>query len=291
MKVVAVIVAFHPKRDELERLCRAILRAGAGAVVVDNSDPSDLASFDLGRSIVIPLGENTGIAHALNVGIARAHAGGADIVVTFDQDSEVGDGFLAALVEPLTPGVPGVTAPVAIDKRTGAEYPSQRLNRFGWPRNVYSKGQHAPVPVDLVITSGAAATTVTFDRVGLMDEDFFIDFVDYEWALRCRRAGVPIWVTPNAVIQHAVGDANLSAGPVRGILHGATRTYYKMRNCFLLFRKRGIPRTFAALQLASGLVHNLIQVAIVEQHRLYLRTYVSAIRDGLVGVRGRRPAA
>jgi rhamnosyltransferase len=287
-RVFAITVAFHPKREELEALCRAVRGAGAAAIVVDNTPGSPIPGFDLSGAVVVSLGDNTGIAHALNVGIERARAEGGEIVVLFDQDSEVEDGFLAALVAPLRRGIPGVTAPVALDKRTGIEYPSHRLNAIGLPKPVFSRDATAPVPVDLVITSGSAATMETFSVVGGMDEDFFIDFVDYEWCLRCRKAGVPIHVVPSAVMPHAVGDANVTIGPLRGIVHGPARTYYKIRNCFLLLRKRHVPLAFATLELLSGLVHNLAQVAVVERKGLYLRTFAAAVAQGVRGERGKR---
>lgn len=292
VKLYSVVVAYHPKQEELESLCRALLRSRSGVVIVDNTEASTFSvGGDLSTVTVIPLGENTGIAHALNVGIKHAIEQGAETVILFDQDSKVAEGFLSTLVAPLKGGRPGVVAPVAFDKGNGIEYPSERLTARGSPRNVYSNGRSTPYAVDLVITSGCAATAATFEKVGAMDEDLFIDYVDYEWCLRCRSKGVPILVVPAAVMQHAIGEMVVKRGFYRGIVHGPARTYYKIRNSFLLFRKPHVPWLFSARQVASAIVHNLIQLAFVQQKGAYLRTFCVATLHGLSGVTGKRPGA
>jgi rhamnosyltransferase len=141
-------------------------------------------------------------------------------------------------------------------------------------------------------SSGCAATAVTFSEVGLMDEEFFIDFVDVEWCLRCRQRGVKIVVVPDAVMVHSIGDIAVGSplGLYHGIIHGPVRTYYKIRNAFLLARKRHVPLVFALHQVFSALAHNAIQLVFVKERALYLRTFVVAVTHGLRGVTGKRPA-
>lgn len=289
-----MVVAYHPDREGLGALCQALRRGGASVVVVDNTEGAGAGAglpAEGDGVAVIRLGDNTGIAHGFNVGITHALAQGAEAVVLFDQDSAISDGFLSALLGPLEPGRPGVAAPVAIDKMSGTEYPSQRLASLGYPVDIFAVGHPGPVAVDMVIASGTAATAATFAAVGLMDEEFFIDFVDLEWCLRCRSRNVPISVVPSAVLRHRVGQRSVKVGPFRGIVHGPARTYYKVRNAFLLFRKRHVPFVFALRQLAPALVHNLVQVAFVPEKGRYLATYVVAVMHGLAGVTGKRPGA
>ena len=288
MDVVAVIVAYHPKEHQVERLTAALRRNGARVVVVDNTDGKAPVAFG-GREVTwVGLGDNTGIAHALNVGIERALSSGADIVVLFDQDSVVDDGFIAALVAPLRQGEPGITAPLAMDRK-GNEYPSQRVSRHGYPSNVFVAGGSSPVAVDLVITSGCAATAATFSVAGVMDEDLFIDYVDFEWCFRCRKENVPMWVVPQAVLDHEIGQSTTKVGPLRTFIHSPARTYYKVRNSFLLLRKRHIPLLYSLRQLAPTFVHCLIQLGIVPEKSLYFRTFCVATGHGIRGVRGKRP--
>ena len=46
----------------------------------------------------------------------------------------------------------------------------------------------------------------------MFDEDFFIDFVDVEWCLRCKKNKVAIFVVPDAVMEHEIGISSVKLG-------------------------------------------------------------------------------
>jgi rhamnosyltransferase len=287
----AIVVSYNPNAEVLARLCRTLAASGAQVVVVDNTESGDVErGFDGETCTRIALGKNTGIAHAQYVGIAMALERGADVIVFFDQDSEPGDDFLPCLLAGMNPAEPGVAAPVCRDKATGEELPSLRLGPLSIRRNVVSNGRDSPYPVDLVISSGTAATSVTFALVGRMDEDFFIDFVDFEWCFRCRARQVPIRVVPDAVMCHSIGERTVDLGILRGSVHSATRSYYKIRNCFLLFRKPAIPFLFATFATLSAIVRYILLLPFAKHRLDYAKVLFAAIADGVVGVTGKNPS-
>jgi rhamnosyltransferase len=292
MNVFAIVVAYYPNAAQLARLCQTLITSGAKVIIIDNSETDDAETrFDIEFCARIALGENTGIAHAQNVGIAMALDRGADVIVFFDQDSEPDNCFLTHLLADIDPREPGVVAPVCIDKTTGQELPSLRLGCLSVRRNVVSRGRNFPYPVDLVISSGTAATAVTFSLVGKMDEDFFIDFVDFEWCFRCRARQVPIRVNPRAVMQHSIGEGTVDLWIIRGSVHSATRSYYKVRNCFLLFRKPAIPFLFASLATFSAMIRYVLVLPFAKNRLSYVKVLFTAIRDGMAGVVGKNPVS
>ncbi len=105
-QICAVIVAYRPDVDALAALC-ARLSLEATVLVVDNTEGAGVARELLpGATDVLALGTNLGIARAQNVGIARALERGSDVVVLFDQDSQIADGFVGVLTRALDPAVP-----------------------------------------------------------------------------------------------------------------------------------------------------------------------------------------
>jgi len=286
----SIIVTFKPVAADLASLCQTLKNCKSEVIIVDNTELSYLKEINgLEGSTVIPLGKNTGIAYAQNVGIKHAILNGADVVVFFDQDSKIDSEFLSNLLVPLTPGKPMVVSPVCWDEVNGIEYPSHKLNRYGLPMKIYSNSISEPFYTDIVIASGSAATTSTFKEVGVMDEDFFIDLVDIEWCFRCRSKKVPVQVIPRAIMRHSIGEAHVKLGAYRGIIHSPIRTYYKVRNCFLLFRKRHVPFLFSMTQLTSALVHNLILLAFVKNKSQYFNNYIFAVIHGILGIVGKKP--
>ena len=288
----AIVVCYHPDVAAVGRMASALAGAGARVVLVDNTPgPSPLQGREPPGAELLALGRNTGIAHAQNVGIRHALSAGTDIVVFFDQDSQLEPGFLRALVAPLVPGRPGVTGPRLLDEASGAELPAQRLSPRGLPRPSYCGDRTAPLDVDVIIASGSAATREVFALAGLMDEALFIDSVDTEWCLRCRAHGVPVQVVPAAVMRHRIGSAAVRIGRSTVLLHSPTRCYYQFRNSVLLFKRAHVPFLFALREALAIAWSRVLLLSVVQQRTAYIRACLSGLYDGLRGVTGERPAS
>ncbi len=283
--IFAVVVAYAPDAERLERLCRA-LALDASVIVVDNT-PDGKPLPAPGLAAWIANGDNLGIATAQNIGIRAALRQGAQAVAFFDQDSEPPAGMLPALAAALAATGAGVAVPVCLDARSGQEYPSFRLNRLGWPVPVHAGASSAPVALDLAISSGSLARAAVLEKAGLMDDGLFIDFVDFEWCARVRAAGFAIVAVPDAVMRHAIGQASVAAAGLNVFVHGPVRCYYRVRNAFHLFRYRHVRKLYALRQVLAALVHHLLQWRHSEDPALHLKMGWRGVKDGLLGRRGR----
>jgi len=288
MKLYAIIVCYKPDFVSLKLLCGHLANNSCNIIIVDNTEDGENKLFVEGCTI-ISLNKNKGIAYAQNVGISQALKLGAEIIVFFDQDSKIGDDFLDNILAPVKLGIPMVVSPVAIDAKQNYEYPTFKLNRIGLLKKVYSKNNLEPYPTDVVISSGLAATSQTFEIAGMMDVDFFIDFVDIEWSLRCRKNNVPILVVPKARMLHSVGEKSVNMGIIRGFIHNSTRSYYKLRNPFLLLRKKDVPKLMAFKEIVAAMVHQAILMPVVTNRREHFKNYFTSIWHGILGVIGKKP--
>ena len=121
-----------------------------------------------------------------------------------------------------------------------------------------------------------------------MDEDLFIDFVDIEWSIRCKKNKIPIYIVPQAKMTHSIGEKSINFGIMRGFIHTANRSYYKVRNPFLLIRKSHVPLILVIKEIVSALVHQFVCIFYVKNKSAYFRIYISAIIDGIKGVKGKK---
>lgn len=287
MNIYIVIVTYHPEVESLNRICSILIEEKAHVILVDNSEECIFTHLATNENIsIIPLYYNRGIAHAQNVGINEALTRGADVIVFFDQDSKIEYNFLSTLLSSIVAGKPMVVGPVLIDSKNGNEYPSFIFNKLGLLNEIYGKDKLDPYSVDVIISSGTAATKEVFDIAGVMDEDFFIDFVDIEWAIRCRSNKIPIFINPQAVMKHSIGIENVDLGIVKTVIHSPSRTYYKIRNSFLFLRKKNVPILLGFKEILAALVHQFFQLFYVKNKKAYLKSYFSAIYDGITGVIG-----
>lgn len=285
MKCV-IIVTYEPEPNNLRRLSKCAQEAGFVPVIVDNSEKNQLKQEDaVNGSRLISMGKNAGIAAAQNAGIRYALASGAGVIGFFDQDSAADASLIRRLAEALAEKGDCVVSPLALEKGTLKEYPVQRLKKNGYPYDVFVKGEKEPQRADLVISSGMMTTAAVLSKVGNYDEDFFIDFVDIEWCLRCKRAGVAVYVIPDAVLLHKIGNETIDMNHMEITVHSPVRTYYKVRNSFLLLHKKA-GLIFSVRQILPALVHNFLLIFRVDNKKEYAKYYFTGILHGICGVRG-----
>jgi rhamnosyltransferase len=288
--ICCIIVCYRPDIAQVMCMCRQALVDGATVVLVDNTEIPYLRPVMLPDGCtLITLGWNSGIGHALNVGVARALAAGAAVIAFLDQDSKVDPGLLKRLAASIQPGIPEIVSPLCVDDRTDAALPSLRLSRHGMSTPVHRADLSSRYPVDIVISSGTVATREVFDLAGTFDESLFIDFVDTEWCLRCRAKQIPIYVVPTAVMRHSIGSRQFRFGPLTILVHSSTRCYYQIRNSFLLLRKRHVPLVFSVKQIIAIVSSRIVLLFGIENRTGYVKTYWSAVRDGIRGISGARP--
>ena len=96
--------------------------------------------------------------------------------------------------------------------------------------------------IDIAITSGTLFSRSAFKEVGLMDETFFIDYIDYEWCLRAKSKNLKILKVKDAILYHNMGDKTINFFCIQKPLHkNNMRHYYIIRNQLIFISRRYIP--------------------------------------------------
>jgi rhamnosyltransferase len=83
--------------------------------------------------------------------------------------------------------------------------------------------------VACAIASGSMIKTEILNEHGLMNEDFFIDYIDTEYCLRLTSLGHRILAVNNAVLEHTLG-AQTTHGKAHATNHSPQRRYTIYRN-------------------------------------------------------------
>ena len=196
--VFAVVPTFEPDLHVLERLSLLAVQVKHLIVVDDGSSAAasaTLADIEKQGHELIRLPKNGGIAAALNTGIRVALARGADYVLTLDQDSVLGDGYVAACLRAFESTVQATHLGVIL---------SDRIN--GQPAIPARFSPEGLGLVDEGIQSGAMISAGCLRSAGLMDERLVIDCVDTEYCLRVADHGFRLAVAPGTDMEHALGE-------------------------------------------------------------------------------------
>lgn len=287
MKVALIFVLFEPQNNNWRKSVDVAYGKGFLPIVVDNSiNFLPLPEDNIQKYIYYRCNENVGIGKAQNIGIKKAFDNKADVVGFFDQDSVLTEELLNALEKELENEEIKIVAPISYDVVTGREYPSHRVGRSGKLVDVFGDSQRENIPVDIAISSGTFAKKCVFQEVGYFNERLFIDFVDIEWCLRCRKKGIQIFIVPNAKMCHSIGEKNKRIGPINIEVHSPYRLYYKVRNSFLLLKYK-VKMKIAIYQILPAIILNFFLLFDKKNGKKYRHYYIRGIFDGIKQVDGK----
>jgi len=300
-RVFAVVVAYLPDTEVLRALLDALLVQTEGVVVVDNTPVDDRRVETLCTTLardelqLMRLGQNLGIAHALNVGIDTAIAAGATHVLLSDQDSLPAPDMVTELLrahDELTRSGRrvGAVGPTYTDRHTGITFPFQANvpGKFFYGHR-RPDATHPAIEALTLITSGTLIAVPVLRELGPMREDFFIDHVDIEWSHRARAAGYALFGVGAAVMFHSMGDHALRVwylGWRRESAYSPVRVYYRVRNFVALCRLPTIHWRWKVRNgwYIVGVVYT--QAVFGQQHLASLRMAARGLWDGLCGCMG-----
>ena len=258
-----VIVNYHS--EALLRACLESLPSSADplsleVIVVDNSGTARASGvLDAWPDVrLIEAGGNVGFAHACNLGMANAR--GRHLLL-LNPDTVAHPGAVATLSRHLDASPEaGVVAARLLNPDGTLQYSCRRFPRplsifFGryslltrlFPGNpvssdyLYLDWDHVQVrPVDWASGACLMVRRDVFERVGGLDEGYFLFVEDMDWCRRIRDAGHEVVYVPEAEVTHRIGA---SRGPVP-----AWVTWERHRSMLRYIRKHfGWPRPLVAM--------------------------------------------
>lgn len=239
---VSIIVLNYNSRDDTLDCLRSLEHLtypNVQVIAVDNgsSDGSvEAISTAYPRVTLIDTGENLGFTGGNNIGIRRALQDGADYIMLLNNDTIVAPDMIDLMVDVMErdPHV-GVTGPLIYYY----DLPDVIWSAGGcidWKYGTTSmigideedKGQFGAMSrlVDFVTGCAILARRDVWEKIGLLDDKFFMYYEETEWCVRVARAGYKIAHVPMAMMWHKISPTARAASP---------RTFYYMTRNRLLF--------------------------------------------------------
>jgi len=237
-KVIAIIVTYFPDSQIITETIQSIYKQVSQVLIIDNTPNGSnvFQNFKLLREAnnikLITLNQNTGIAHAQNVGIKKALEDKADFVLLSDQDTSYPDNYVDKILEAyykianrekvavITPSVSNVNC-------EGRKQAFIQFNGIFNKRIYLQSGCHE---ITEVMASGMIIPSEVFNDIGFMNEELFIDWVDLEWGWRARVRGYKLIGCSNVVIRHHAGEETIKIGWHLFTIRPPIRYYYIIRN-------------------------------------------------------------
>ena len=244
MGLVSIItVNYHQAAltaDFLQSVMKYTRQDDVEVIVVDNGADENQEHFFKGiypAVLYLQSPENLGFAGGNNLGIR--HATG-DYLLLLNNDTEITAGFVQTLRDEIDNHADiGLLSPLILydENRTKIQYAGYTpMNYFTGRNNGIGtmdddRGQYDHITTEMGYCHGAAMICRRADlqRVGLMDEDFFLYYEELDWCEKFRRSGLKIGFTGKAKIYH---KESMSVGK-----ESSLKTYYMVRNRWLFIRR------------------------------------------------------
>ncbi len=248
-----IVIPNYNGINYIENCLRCLEHEPAHVIVVDNG------SDDGSRQIVqekfpqvrlIGLDRNYGFCRAVNVGIA---AGTTPYVILLNNDTEVQEGFVRAMEQPLErhPEIFSGSAQMRNLQRPGLiDDAGDYYCALGW---AFARGRDKPIQgyqyrCRIFAACGGAAIyrKKIFDEIGVMDENHFAYLEDIDLGYRARLNGYVNVYIPEAVVYHA--GSGFSGSRYNEFKVGLT----SRNSVYLLYKNMPTPQIILNLPLLAA---------------------------------------
>jgi len=213
--------------------------------------------------------DNRGFAGGNNAGIKQALEKGADYILLLNNDTVIEPGFLKTLIEAGEGDKKvGILGPVIY------EYKTDKIHFNGGKVNwLYTESRHIAGVTDYITGACMLVKREVIEKIGLMDEDYFLYCEDVDWCLKARRAGYKCIVVPEAKIWHKVSSSAKA--------ESFSYIYYHTRNGLLLAKKNAPFFIKILASLNSFLVYGkqMIKLIILPSKNKWSKAIMLGIKD------------
>ena len=204
-------------------------------IVVDNNsdDISQLMDYKTAETNIIYIknDRNLGYSGGNNVGIRKALQNGADWVLLLNNDTWVESLFTGRL-KAILEGKEGIVG-LALDE--GERTAFGGLVQWLKPTLIHLSTSQVDntKSVDKLYAIGGAMLIhkSVFDKIGLLDENYFLYFEDADFCQKAGKAGIPVSFLPEIKISHSVSASTKKLGsPMLLRYHYRNALYFNLKN-------------------------------------------------------------
>lgn len=257
-KICGILVTYYPNRSVgkniqiAEQYLDSLVvidntSTSKGESVLNNLNRKKLSCLDdihssmkeKGRIFLLRNNSNLGLARSYNKGVQIARQISADFILLLDQDSMIHPDTMKMLMESydelrgLKVGAIGCT---------NVQFNTMVSKKQGEPWGLKPKGYvelGLSQEVFLKENSGLLVPMERFEEVGMFNESFFLDGVDYDFCLSLREHGYKVFRSKYAFISQSAGietKLSLIGREFKYTARGPERTYSIMESYLMLLK-------------------------------------------------------
>ena len=300
--ISAIIVTFYPD-DRFFEMLRSIDNQVDNIWIVDNGSSGQIRTKleDLGSNAnnsfnFILNDENLGLAAAQNQGIREAINQGSKWILLLDQDSipagNMIDKMMVAVEGYQDNNYLGMITPRHENDDGEPSIPSYSVKHSFRLHRYFMKVDEVDDTLAFGMASGSFIPSAVLQEVGLMRDDFWIDYIDYDFSFRLRKLGYKIIGVGAASLKHRLGESfkkHIGNFSFTYHVHPALRRYTIYRNRIRVIREYGLKFPNFLIFEALSISKDILKLAFIEgDKKKKFNAIIVGIIDGLMGRGGFR---
>lgn len=263
MRIAAIVVTYHPHKDELYRNIKSFI-ADVDAVLIWRNSEEDLSYLSEWRDKIHYFGNNNNeyIAKPLNSALAWCVENRYDYLLTMDQDS-VWENFY------------GFISYVKKNSDDNVAIYAPNVNR------TFTKSTSNIVEAESVITSGSLIRVSIASEIGGFKEAYQIYWVDAEFCYRARRWGYKVLVLSQYLLSHKLGRQSKTILGYYTSNYSPQVYYFMFRNMYWMHREHGCKAVSIKCILYTSM-YNIRGIILGESNKW--KKLISIVKGSLTGI-------
>jgi rhamnosyltransferase len=287
----AIIVTYNIGKTIINNIMSFINQVHMIYIIDNNSDDATIEALNFIRQSynnisIIFNKKNHGLAAAQNIGINLAIKDGYEWILFLDHDSQPDKNMISSMftlynsLSAEKKNRTAIIAPRIIDINTQKEYAFLVNSHF------FFKRQYCVSPyienIISVMNSGSLVRTELFTKLGLLNEQLFIDYVDYDLCLNIISNHLSIIAVYDAILYHELGKRksyNLLKINISPTFHSHLRRYYIFRNRIYTWKKYYYIHCYLVFDILAA-CYDLFRIIFFENDKVIKLLYIfKGIRD------------
>lgn len=273
MKTISLITVYFPDenvRNNIIQLSRLVDKV----VLLDNTPISDNSALFSGieKTEYIAYKENLGLSEAFNRYLKKLTEN--CFIIFFDQDSFCPESLIEQLKNDYSfccrkLGKKGIIGPAYFEKNANQLMIPKQKKRI--TEGIYQ--------VKSIITSGMFTELEVLQKIGLWNEEIFLDMADWDLCWRVLHTGFFCCLSTNAVLSHRLGKSIHYFCGIKIEEWASFRVYYQVRDCLYLLRKDYVPFKFRIRFIFMLIIRPVLYLILLPNKKKRLQYFVKGIKD------------
>ncbi len=282
-KIGCIIVLYNPDVPMLFKILNEIYSQVSTVYIVDNSTMNSCLDFSNYSNVVFEkLGNNIGIASAQNIGLKFFKD--YDYILFLDQDSIPSKNLVPTLLKNylflLNENIcVGAVGPRPFNRSENKKYEGNIKKGNKLYNNITEVGE--------LISSSSLIAVDSFNKVGLLEDDLFIDAVDHEWCWRAKSiANYRFFIIEDVLLSHQLGEGDKKFLGMNVYIPAPIRTYYQSRNYIKLLNRNYVPLYWKFSNGIKYFIKYFYYLFFVKDGRKYIKYMSKGVYDGFKNKKG-----